>query len=38
MDSLTPEMLNGTGIPEAYADIAPNPENWEKLVEKFKKN
>lgn len=37
MDSLTPEMLIGTGIPEAYADIAPNPDNWEKLVEKFKK-
>ncbi|MGF7118624.1 pimeloyl-ACP methyl ester carboxylesterase [Methanobacterium oryzae] len=37
MESLTPEMLIGSGLPEAYADVAPNPDNWAKLVEKFKK-
>ena len=37
MKNLTPEKLIGTGLPEAYADIAPNPDNWTKLVEKFKK-
>ena len=37
MESLTPEMFIGSGLPEAYADVAPNPDNWAKLVEKFKK-
>ncbi len=37
MESLTPEMMRGSGLPEVYRDVAPNPDNWAKLVEKFKK-
>jgi len=37
IEDLTPEMLAGSGLPEAYTKVAPNPEGWTKLVEKFKK-
>ena len=35
-DNLTPEMFNGSGAPEAYAKVAPNPANWTALIEKDK--
>jgi pimeloyl-ACP methyl ester carboxylesterase len=37
MRSLTPEMMIGSGLQEEYAEVAPNPDNWAKLVTKFKK-
>ena len=29
-------MMKGSGLQEAYEEVAPNPDNWPKLVEKFK--
>lgn len=36
IESITPEMFTGSGLPEAYEEVAPNPDNWAKLVEKLK--
>jgi pimeloyl-ACP methyl ester carboxylesterase len=33
---LKPDDLAGSGLPEAYAAVAPNPERWPILVEKIK--
>ena len=34
--NLTPEAFTGSGLPEAYAKVAPNPDGWATLVEKVK--
>lgn len=33
---LTPDVFVGTGLPEAYAVLAPDPDAWPTLVEKVK--
>jgi pimeloyl-ACP methyl ester carboxylesterase len=33
---ITPETFIGSGLPEAYAAVAPNPDDWAVLVEKAK--
>jgi len=33
---ITPEQFAGTGLPESYAAVAPNPEAWPTLVDKVK--
>lgn len=37
IENLTPEAFIGSGLPEAYARVAPNPNNWTTLVEKAKR-
>lgn len=37
IENLTPEAFTGSGLPETYAEVAPNPDNWTTLVEKLKK-
>jgi pimeloyl-ACP methyl ester carboxylesterase len=37
IEQITPEVFTGSGLPEAYAEVAPNPEGWATLVEKLKK-
>ena len=36
IEQITPEMFTGSGLPEAYAEVAPNPDGWATLVEKLK--
>lgn len=33
---ITPDDFIGSGLPEAYAAVAPNPDGWSTLVEKVK--
>lgn len=37
ISSITPEIFTGSGLPEEYVKVAPNPKNWPVLVEKLKK-
>jgi pimeloyl-ACP methyl ester carboxylesterase len=37
IEHITPEMFTGSGLPETYAKISPNPKGWPVLVEKMKK-
>lgn len=37
IENITPEVFTGSGLPEAYAEVAPDPDGWETLVEKLKK-
>lgn len=37
IENITPEAFTGSGLPEAYAEVAPNPDGWATLVEKLKK-
>ncbi len=37
IENITPEAFTGSGWPEAYAKVAPNPDGWATLVEKVKK-
>ncbi len=37
IEHITPEVFTGSGLPEAYAEVAPNPDGWATLVEKVKK-
>lgn len=37
IENITPEEFTGSGLPEAYAEVAPNPDGWATLVEKLKK-
>jgi pimeloyl-ACP methyl ester carboxylesterase len=37
IEQITPEAFTGSGLPEAYKEVAPNPEGWATLVEKVKK-
>ncbi len=37
IEDITPEVFEGFGFPEAYAEIAPNPNGWPMLVEKVKR-
>lgn len=34
IENITPESLAGSPFEAAYADVAPNPENWTTLIEK----
>jgi pimeloyl-ACP methyl ester carboxylesterase len=36
IEQVTPEMFTGSGLPEAYAEVAPNPDGWATLVQKLK--
>ena len=36
IEQITPEMFVGTGLLEAYAEVAPNPDGWATLVQKLK--
>ena len=36
MAQIQPEMLAGSPFAEAYAEVAPNPEDWPALIEKIK--
>jgi pimeloyl-ACP methyl ester carboxylesterase len=36
IENITPELFTGSGLPEAYVLVAPNPGNWTVLVEKVK--
>jgi pimeloyl-ACP methyl ester carboxylesterase len=37
IEQITPEVFAGSGLPEAYKEVAPKPEGWATLVEKVKK-
>jgi pimeloyl-ACP methyl ester carboxylesterase len=37
IENITSEVFTGSGLPEAYAEVAPNPDGWATLVEKLKK-
>lgn len=37
IENITPEVFIGSGFPEAYAEVAPNPDGWATLIEKAKK-
>ena len=36
LEQITPDVFTGSGLPEAYAAIAPNPAGWPTLVAKVK--
>jgi Predicted hydrolases or acyltransferases (alpha/beta hydrolase superfamily) len=36
IENITPELFVGSGLPEAYLLVAPNPNNWTILIEKVK--
>jgi pimeloyl-ACP methyl ester carboxylesterase len=36
MAMMQPEMLTGSPFAEAYAEVAPNPDDWPALIEKIK--
>jgi pimeloyl-ACP methyl ester carboxylesterase len=36
IEHITPEMFTGSGLPETYAEVAPDPDGWPILVEKLK--
>jgi pimeloyl-ACP methyl ester carboxylesterase len=36
IEHITPEAFTGSGFPETYAKVAPNPDGWPALVEKLK--
>jgi pimeloyl-ACP methyl ester carboxylesterase len=37
LEHITPEVFTGSGLPESYAKVAPNPDGWVTLVEKVKR-
>jgi pimeloyl-ACP methyl ester carboxylesterase len=36
VSKITPELFAGSGLPEAYAAVAPNPDSWSTLIGKVK--
>lgn len=36
IENITPELLTGSGLPEAYVLVAPYPNNWTSLIDKVK--
>jgi pimeloyl-ACP methyl ester carboxylesterase len=37
IEHITPEVFTGSGLPESYTEVAPNPDGWAALVEKVKR-